>query len=361
MQNKANKLIPFIALLIACVTAFGCSVGYKDYTYSVFSSAIPLSLSILDAKAGLQNQLKSVCDEIDECVNPQKTTSDVYAFNNMKAGELRVRKTTYELVSLALDMNQKTYGAFDVTLSRLSSVWQVSADKLYTDHSAPLPQHEELSQYSSTIASIGCYTQNGEYYLTKSLDSATIDLGGIAKGYACDKMTEIAQNRCSSAIIDLGGNLMLIGKNQENGKNEKWKIGVRNPFSFGYVCGITASDSPIVTAGTYERFYKKDGVNICHIINPDTLMPVGVKQNGEGYENETGYVVSATVIASDGATSDALATAVCVLGLQRGLALLKQQNASGIIITSDHKYAIEGNVDVLMGNYPLFEMERVYE
>ena len=101
-----------------------------------------------------------------------------------------------------------------------------------------------------------------------------IDLGGIAKGYIADKLAEFLKKKgVSSAVIDLGGNISVVGK-KPDGKD--FRIGVRDPFSTdgGIVGVVEAHDKSLVTSGTYERSFTKDGKVYHHILDVKTGYPV---------------------------------------------------------------------------------------
>lgn len=360
MQKTLKKLTALILLL--CVFLTGCTFSYNQNYYTIFSS---LYMSVNYCK-GSDDGIKSIADDLDAKINPDNPTSFVSIFNEMDIGELQVDKQVYDLVSLSLDLYEKTSGAFDITLSSLSKAWSVDHNSLeqYSPSLFPsLPSYESLNSYSSTMQSISVREQDGKYYLSKTNANAKIDLGGIAKGYLADLVSaRLTQNGVQSAIVDISGNLYLLGnKIEKNGSLADWKVGVNDCFNsgVGYLCGIVCQPSvAVVTSGTYERGYEKDGVKVNHIINPFTRMPVGVEYDN-GYTNSTSSVVSATVIGSNSALCDAIATAICVLGLQDGKALAQRENLNALIVTSDGKYTVVGDIEFMNGDFYLNEMERV--
>lgn len=190
------------------------------------------------------------------------------------------------------------------------------------------------------------------------MDSLTLDFGGIAKGYCVDKLKRIAtENGVKSGIISISGNLYLIGKNESGDTSKKWGVGVNNPRRTAtepdqYVCGFYESDASVVTSGDYERCYDylvtaDQKIKICHIIDGRTLMPIGVKRNADGtYVQSSDYVISATVIGESSLVCDAYATAVCVLGIDDGAKLLRDNGYEGIIFTADKKYLVVGETEM---------------
>ena len=139
-------------------------------------------------------------------------------------------------------------------------------------------------------------------------DGAQLDLGGIAKGYAGDAVrTVLAELNITSAVIDLGGDVGLLGAKPDG---SDWRVAVKDPADPSKFLGVlTAADTFVVTSGIYERGFEENGVRYHHIIDPKTGKPA-----------ESG-LVSVTVVCGDGAWADALSTACFVLGEAGSLAL----------------------------------------
>jgi thiamine biosynthesis lipoprotein len=151
----------------------------------------------------------------------------------------------------------------------------------------------------------------------------SLDLGGIAKGYAADEVRHIlTKNGVKSAMINLGGNIVAIGRRPDG---KPWQIGIQNPLQpTGIYLGvISAEDKTVVTSGCNERFFMKDGVRYHHIIDPRTGKPA---QSG---------LLSVTAVCKNSAEADALTTALFILGQEKGLKLLKKFKAEAIFVKED--------------------------
>ena len=358
MQRILRTLTSLLLLVVLALTGCG-QITYKDGYYTVFSELYMTT----SYQGGSDSGVQALADELNAKINPDVSTSEVALFNAMGVGEMEISKCVYDLISLSLNVYQESNGAFDITLSSLSKVWSVDHNSLANTEFPPLPDYPTLSLYESGMDRLKLREQDGKYYLSKTSADVKIDLGGIAKGYLSDLVAnKLKDNGTNSAIIDVTGNLYLLGqKLDNNGNSLDWKIGVNNCFDEGgeYLCGIVCPSSvAIVTSGTYERFYEKDGIKINHIINPNTRMPVGVTYDN-GYKNTTDHVVSATIIGENGAVCDAIATAVCVLGLQDGKALIQSKGLSALIVTANGKYTVVGNIDFMSGNFYINGLEKV--
>lgn len=156
-----------------------------------------------------------------------------------------------------------------------------------------------------------------------------IDLGGIAKGYTADVITDILkENGVEHALVDLGGNIYALGNNPEG---RPWKIGVQNPFdSRGKIVGyVPVENKSVVTSGIYERYIEKDGKKYHHILNPFTGYP---------YDNELAGI---TIISDKSIDGDALSTSVFSKGLEGGMKFIeKLPNIEAVFVTKDNKVYI---------------------
>jgi thiamine biosynthesis lipoprotein len=153
-------------------------------------------------------------------------------------------------------------------------------------------------------------------YLTKKKASISLDLGSIAKGYAVDKIAELLeQNGIKNFLVEIGGEGYAAGIRKDG---KPWKIGINTPRPHAppdqVYKAIAIKDKAFATSGDYRTFFEADGKRYSHIIDPRTGYPV---DNG---------VVSVSVIADTCTFADGLATALMVMGPEKGLALVDRLN-----------------------------------
>ena len=160
-----------------------------------------------------------------------------------------------------------------------------------------------------------------------------IDLGGIAKGYAADQIVKYLKSKdVESAIINLGGNVFILGEKE---KNTPFKVGIQDPTSEdgSSIGNISISNKSVVTSGIYERYLEKDGIIYHHMIDPSTGYP---------FENN---LSSVTIISSSSIVGDGLSTTTFGLGLQKGMKLIESlDNTDAIFITKDKKVHTTSNL-----------------
>ena len=150
-----------------------------------------------------------------------------------------------------------------------------------------------------------------------------MDPGGAAKGYVADRIAEyLNAQKITGAIINMGGDMRLIGQKSDGGI---FNIGINDPFGKGScICSLSLTDKSVATSGTYERCFTKDGKTYHHILDTKT-----------GYPADTD-IVSATVITNDTEAADCLATACILLGSAKALPLIESLDyTEAVMILSD--------------------------
>ena len=264
--------------------------------------------------------------------------SDVSRLNRAAGGKpVRLHPDAIRVLAKALEVSRLSGGAFDITASPLVSLWKVTSD------SPALPPEDAIKQ-ARRLVDYRCLTVDERSGTASLRDSGQmVDLGGIAKGYAADRALDIYRKRhVASAMIDLGGNIAVLGPKEDG---SPWNVGIQDPDApRGECLGVlSVVGKSVVTSGDYERFFEVDGQRYHHIVDPRT-----------GYPAESG-LRSVTVVASSSMTADALSTALFVLGLERGLELLRTINAEA---SSEDVEALfitaERNVYITPGLVPSF-------
>ena len=238
---------------------------------------------------------------------------------NRSAGiaPVSVDEDTLALLNTCVSLCKLTDGAFDVTSGALSALWRTAAKQ------NRMPGEDALrSAMTRTDArSIVLNGKDRTAYLPKT--GQAVDFGGIAKGFASDRLKEMLLSEgVRDAMLNLGGNVTAVG--------QPVSIGVRNPFvpKDAPIGTLTICNRSVVTSGSYERFCSIGGRRYHHIIDPHT-----------GYPSESG-LVSVTLIGSNATDLDALATGVFVLGAERGQKILKERNIDAIFITTEGEVRI---------------------
>ncbi|MBR5586453.1 MAG: FAD:protein FMN transferase [Clostridia bacterium] len=301
-----------IALFVTVVTVMLIltqSVKPTEKTFFAFDTLIDISLSGKNADKALEEiefTLLSLEKEYSKY-----TTSPIKKFNSLPQGaSLEISPEMAKMISDCNTVSKFTDGAFDITTSALSDLWDIknaTAPPSGADISAAL---EKTGWNKISLSGTN---------LTKT--TAELDFGGILKGVAADKAREIANKyEIKKGIINLGGNVCLIGS---KGKSP-WTVGIVNPFSSGEVyLTVNAENTNVITSGAYQRYFEHDGKTYHHILSPQTGYPV---------END---IASVTVVSDNGTRADALSTAIFVSGTEKGMEIAKNYGVEVIIIKKD--------------------------
>ncbi len=268
----------------------------------------------------------SLCGKYELIFSKTNTNSELYKLNENPDPTVRISKELYEVLEKSLYYSSISNGKFDVTISNLSDLWNFK--------NATVPSDSDILSNLSSVnyESISLSEINGHYYVTKN--NSKMDLGGIAKGYIADKLRfYLAKNGIRSAIINLGGNTIVMGDKPDS---SQYVIGIQEPFadSGEYRCSINVTDKSIVTSGIYERMFKVDENIYHHIIDPDTGYP------------STSNVYSATIISDDSIDGDALSTVCVLLGYSKAIELINSlEDVECILITNNNEIVLSNGLE----------------
>ena len=251
---------------------------------------------------------------LDAMMSPFRSESEISFINNHASIKtIEVSDEMAEVIDRSLYFSKISNGAFDITFASIGYRYD------YREKVKPSDQLIESSLPSIDYRHINL--KNNALHFDGT--GVRIDLGGIAKGYAIDRVIEIAkQCGINEALISAGGDTRILGRK----RGKPWVIGIQHPRKEDELALVLPlSDTAISTSGDYQRFFILDGQRIHHIINPST-----------GKSATASW--SATVTGPDAMTTDALSTTIFVLGAIKGIALIETlNNIDAIIIDNQGK------------------------
>jgi thiamine biosynthesis lipoprotein len=229
--------------------------------------------------------------------------SELSGINQSNSSDwLPVSGELYAVLDAALAMSQVTDGAFDVSIGGLVNLWGFGPEP----GSDRIPDNSELER---RLANSGF--QKIELRLTpravkKAAPGIYLDLSAIAKGYAVDRVAEyLEQAQIEHYLVDIGGEIRARGRNQSG---QAWRIGIEKPLvdsrEAGWVVGL--ENISMATSGDYRNFFMHEGRRYSHTIDPATGWPVSHP------------LVSVSVVSPSTMMADALATALLVMGPEKG-------------------------------------------
>ena len=325
----------FQLLLIFCLPLLlltGCAASGSSREFFAMDTVMQATAYGSGADDALQAAEEEIY-RLEQLFSCQAPEAELARCN--RAGEMTVSAETAGLVQTALDLSDKTGGAYDPTLYPLTLAWGFSGGQYR------VPDEAELSALR---------TQTGAEHVQVDgcrvrLDAGTqLDLGGIAKGYTAGRIRKILQDAdVRAAIVSLGGNVAAIGKKPGGGD---WIVGLQDPQDPGSYFGTVAvSGACVVTSGGYQRYFEQDGVRYHHILDPKTGRPAA-----SGLQ-------SVSVVSQDDTLADALSTALFVMGLDAGAALYRAGDLAfeAVFMTDD------GSVWITPGLAGQYQSDRPYQ
>ncbi|WP_026652356.1 FAD:protein FMN transferase [Butyrivibrio proteoclasticus] len=352
VNSSLNKFIAIGLSLQIMLFTTGCSLtpGQKLSETQLFAMDTVMDIQIAGDEA-LLTEAEQKIRGLEDMLSVTKETSEIYQVN--ANGSASVSKETYDIVTRALNMCDRTGGALDITIYPVLKAWGFTGDEYRVPAEAELQELLQNVDFSRVVATeqtsaetispansstnsetiapansqINSSTTDSSTYTISIPAGYQIDLGSVVKGYTGTMLADYFKaNGVTSGLINLGGNVQCIG-NKPDGK--PWKVAIKSPFEdskTGVFGVIDATDEAIVTSGGYERYFEQDGETYWHILDPSTGKPA---KNG---------LVSVTIVGKDGLVCDALSTALFVMGYPAAIDYYRDfPDFDAVFITEDGK------------------------
>ena len=260
---------------------------------------------------GLKEKIDQRLEEINQVFSTYIKDSEISRFNAFGvAGEkFQVSDDFIKVMRVALRIYQLSEGALDSTVSPLVDLWSFGP----TRRDPKMPPANEIKALMQNIG-FNLIQIEEPHFLVKNLSSVTLDLNAIAKGFAVDEISELlVAAGFKNYLVEIGGEVFAAGV-RADGKN--WRVGINRPrkdAAFNEVYkAVPIANRAFATSGDYRNFFEIDGVRYSHVIDPRSGYPVS---NG---------VVSVSIIADNCTLADGLATAIMVMGAEKGVQLVNR-------------------------------------
>jgi len=288
-------------LFLACVSAFinGCDNSPRLYKDSRLMMGTFVEVISPEEKAAAIafGEIK----RIEGLLSKYDPSSEVSRLNS--AGQLKVSRETYDIIARSKEFWALSNGAFDITVGSLVELWGFKDKKYY------FPLKTEITQTLKRVGTDKIILDPVDNLVKFAVSGMQIDLGAIAKGYAVGcAAKKLRENGIKSCLINAGGQIYCLGL--KSGK--PWLVGIADPAKKGISGKLSLVNKAVSTSGDYEQFFIKDGIRYGHIFDPRSGMPADSS------------VASVTVVSDDSLVSDALTTAIFVLGEEKGRALAEK-------------------------------------
>ena len=342
INTQNTKLLSLLMAVLMPVTLLtGCGKNNEDLPISKsgFYLDTYITITLYEDKDRSEEIIDDCFNEVSHYEKLFSNTiegSDIWNINHSPHEYITVDDATAELINIGLEYSKASDGAFDITVGNLSALWD------FKNNTGKIPNKEKIKEALASVSYENIKIDGNNVMLDS--DSASIDLGGIAKGYIADRLKEYLINKgITSGLINLGGNVLSVGP-RADGKSP-YTIGLQKPFADdGKAIGSLAiTDESVVTSGTYQRYFEKDDKIYHHILDLNTGYPA---------DND---LTSVTIISKKSVDGDALSTTVFLMGQKKGLSFVENiPDTEAIFVDTDGKITFTSGVTT---KYPFKELK----
>lgn len=344
MTRRGNHLLILcLGLLVVGVSVFLSERRIKEYSSEQFLMDTLVSIKVygddtanlpaaVAAAYGEMHRIAALVDRFPLTGTEDCRRSDVCRINEMAGiGPVRVDADTLAMLRLAKKYHDLSFGAFDVTIGPLMDLWGFAGENPKIPASASIAEALLLVDIESLVVN----EVESTVYLRHV--GMKLDLGALAKGYATEKALQaLARQGIKKAMIDAGGNILVLGRNV---RNAPWRIGIKDPRKADALVAVVAlEDAAAVTSGDYYRYFEADGKRYHHILDPRSGYPAS--------EN-----MSVTVVSRDAGLADILSTAFFVMKGEEALALAEQFGVNLFLVSAEgrifHTPGLTAHLEIL--------------
>ncbi|MEE8320872.1 MAG: FAD:protein FMN transferase [Gammaproteobacteria bacterium] len=316
--------IYLLNLVVICLLA-ACEQGQHSGAPFVISgptmgTAYTIKINELEDRYNGQKIRKDINDILERINNSMSTyidSSELSKINQSPQTEwIRVSDDLLTVIEQALAVSKLTGGAFDITVGPIVNLWGFGPGPRRDD----IPNDDQINLVLQNVGYQLLQTRQEPPSIKKSRTDLYIDLSGIAKGYAVDKLAEYLEGiGINNYLVEIGGELRAKGNNPEGAL---WRIGIEKPVTGGRFLQrvIELDNKSMATSGDYRNYIENEGVRYSHTFDPNTGKPISHK------------LASVTVIGSTSMFADALATGLMVLGQDKAREIAERENMAVLLI-----------------------------
>lgn len=322
-MNNRTKNILYTAMLLAALVAVYQFRKTNALHLVAFTGKtmgpIAYNIKYFDAEErDLQLQVDSVLEKFNRSLNNYRPESEITTFNRQNSFNFRL-PYFYPVLEKSREIHQLSEGAFDPTLGPIIKAWGFGPGEARPPDSAGV---------DALMVSVGFEKiKFDENRVEKQDENIQLDFGAIAKGYGVDVVSEYLKDQgIDNYFVEIGGEVRCAGRNLQS--NKPWKVGILDPNSTeleqSFIATIDLEDKGMATSGNYFNYRIIDGMKYSHTISPFTGYPIALP------------ILSASVVTDDCMTADGLATAFMVLGHEKAIEILENnEHIDAFLVFSD--------------------------
>ena len=322
-----------VGLVLAAAWIVGRNAGLASVETTHFVMDTVLTQTVFaaeeDAAKEAAEAAARLLTEMENQLSAHREGSEILAIAKGAGSEpVPVSEGTMALLERGIEVGERSGGLFDITLFPLTTLWSIGSEDFSIPDDRTIQSTLEKVDFRSLVLDL----EEGTAYLPK--EGQGVDLGGIAKGAALDRLRSFyTEQGIDHAIVSLGGNVMAVGGRPDG---SAFSVVLRDPTREGMTVGTLAlHHETISTSGGYERYSEADGVRYHHILHPET-----------GYPAESD-LLSVSVLGEDGTDCDWQSTWLFILGREKALAVAEELSLSTILIGADRVIHLTGEAEEL--------------
>ncbi|AKU90166.1 Thiamin biosynthesis lipoprotein ApbE [Vulgatibacter incomptus] len=306
--------------------------GFYFASFPIMGTWFELTVAARDAGSAteLAQTARDELMRLDRLMSEWRADSPVSAVNRAAgAAPVRVEREVFDLVAKAVEAAERSGGAFDPTWAGMRGVWRFG-DAM--DGQVPSDEEIESSRALVDYRKVRLDPEADSIFLESP--GMALGLGGIAKGYAIDRLASLLRRAgAKDFVVKLGGDLYAAGRHGDR----PWVAGIQDPRNPSRVlASLEVEDRSFSTSGDYERFFVKDGVRYHHIIDPATGRPATASR-------------SVTALCTDATTSEVVTKPVFILGPDRGLPYAAALGCEVVVVDASGALHVSPGLDGCCG------------
>lgn len=265
----------------------------------------------------IRTEIEQQLAEINQSMSTYDANSELSRFNRSGSTDWTpVSTPLYTVLVTALEIGRQSEGAFDVTIGPLVNLWGFGPE----NQAQEIPNADEIAKTLQRTGHDKLMLDETVRAVRKTRADIYVDLSAIAKGYAVDQIAAtLERHGIEHYMVEIGGEIRARGTNAQQ---LPWRIGIDKPQIHGHAVQkvLSLDNAALATSGNYRNYFMIGDRRYMHVIDPATGWPAQSR------------LASVTVLAKTCMLADAWATALLVLGLERGLAVAEQLGLQALFI-----------------------------
>ena len=321
-MRKKILISAFLFIVIATVYRFSIFspelVSFSGPTMGTTYTVKFYTTENVKKPSDLKGGVDAALVRVNKLMSTYDPNSELSVFNKLPENQFsNISEDMAYVIDKALLISEMSGGEYDITIGPLVNLWGFGPG----NREDKVPSELLIDEAKSRVGYH--YLKLDGRKLTKE-KNIYVDLSSIAKGYGVDMVAQVLQGRgVENYLIEIGGEILSKGVKADG---TSWKVAIESPAGgHGIVERImSVTDISIATSGDYRNYFEKNGVRYSHTISPKTGRPI------------THRLVSVTVVDKTTTMADGLATAITVLGPEKGFEFAQKNGiAAYLLIKTD--------------------------